>query len=88
MVIWKYPLQIKKVQVLQMPEGSQILCVQVQNNTPTLWACVDDSAQIVDRSILMAGTGHEFHGFDASEYIGTVQTDGGSFVWHCFDGGC
>lgn len=87
MMIWKYKLKVKEFQIIPMPEGAQILCVQMQHGDPTLWACVDESAQPVERSILMAGTGHEFHGFDAEQYIGTVQMNDGFIVWHYFDGG-
>ena len=83
--IFKYPLAITDEQRISMPVGAEILCVQMQADTMTIWARVDDAAPVERRLIRVFGTGH-----DASEsvdlsYVGTVQERW--FVWHVFEGG-
>ena len=39
--IWKFPVPVNDGNVLEMPEGAKILSVQVQGETPCLWALVD-----------------------------------------------
>jgi len=66
-VIWKYPLEVKPVQDILLPYKADILCVQMQYETPTLWALVNP--QVVGRNkrrIILAATG--------STEIGTSDT--------------
>lgn len=82
MKIYKYPLK----PVLQIPEGAKILAVQLQFDSPKLWALVDPEKPLVDRHIKVFGTGHEIP--DGLKYIGTFQEDSlaiGHFVWHVFE---
>jgi len=82
--IWKFPLQTTDFQVISLPIGHRILCVQVQGGTPCLWAQVDperDSAQV---GIRIYGTGHQVHRIDQS-YIGTYQLNDGRLVFHVFE---
>jgi hypothetical protein len=85
--IYKYSIGVTDMQTVEMPEGAEILTVQVQHGTPCLWAIVDPQrSQTKKRSIKMFGTGqpvnYEFHG---CKYIGTVQMNGGQLVWHYFE---
>jgi hypothetical protein len=77
--IYKYILNDK----IEMPEGAQILSVQVQQNIPVLWAMVDPEAPKRDYyfDILPTGvvTNHK-----KLDYIGTIQTHGGSIILHVF----
>jgi hypothetical protein len=84
--IWKYELQIKNLQEIEMPIGAEILTVQVQDNLPVLWALVDVQAEKERRVIEVLGTGNNIHyGMGASrKYISTFQTIGG-FVGHVFE---
>jgi hypothetical protein len=78
--IWKYPLAIwGEVQKIEMPIGARVLCVQLQDERPFLWAVVDDEAPAETRAFIMHGTGHQLM---PGEYIGTIQLHG--FVWHYF----
>jgi hypothetical protein len=69
---------------ISMPEGAEILCVQMQGDTPCLWAMADPKEVPILRSFCVRGTGH---GFDDTEgrYIGTFQTEKGLFIWHLFE---
>ncbi len=81
--IWKYELQVTDAQVVRMPVGARILTVQVQRDTPCLWALVDEEAKREPRVIRMLGTGNPF---DADgTYIGTIQTHHAALVWHVFE---
>lgn len=82
--IHKYQLQIEQHQEIQLHEGAEILCLQVQNNDPFLWMMVDTQRPMVSMRIITHGTGHEVHP-DAGRYLGTYQLNDGQFVFHCFE---
>lgn len=75
LTIWKFPLGNGGDQVIDMPEAAHILCVQ------------DPEAPLETRRIYIRGTGHEMGVAAVRQYIGTIQQQGGLFVWHIFDGG-
>lgn len=82
--IFKYPLEVTDEQVVVMPAGAVILCVQLQGPTPCLWAIVNPDAPKTKRRIDTYGTGKtlaEAPGY----YIGTYQLHGGGLVFHVFD---
>lgn len=81
--IWKYSAPINDRLLLMMPEGAQIVCVQMQGETPCLWALVDCSAQQRQRAFSWRGTGQRFD--EQGEYIGTVQLHSGALVFHLFE---
>ena len=86
MNIWKYPLEVVPQQTVEMPFGSKILTVQVQQETPCLWALVDPGLYTVRREIHIVGTGHELEiSLSALKYINTFQQANGSLVWHVFE---
>ena len=82
--IWRFPVELGN-NMIPMPEDSEILAFQLQNNAPHIWAIVDDEAPVSNRFFTLTGTGipliDDAH---ISDYIGTVQ-DGGLFVWHLFE---
>lgn len=96
--IWKFPLEIKEEQTIEMPGGSKILCVQTQKvsgfihgSEPRgpedklfLWAVVDPKAALVPFEIHIYGTGKPCLGIYRKKYLGTVQTASGAVVWHVF----
>jgi hypothetical protein len=86
MRIWKFPLTLTADQFVALPEGAQILTVDVDPHRtpiPALWALVDDKAAHKPRRILMAATGAELD-FDVPvAYFGTVNV--GGFVAHFFE---
>ena len=81
--IYKYPLQMRDEQVIEIPSGAKILCVQVQHGTPCIWALVNKDEILSRVKVWVIGTGHDFPDecFDA-HYLGTVQWEGGSLVFH------
>lgn len=86
-VIWKYVLDVRDRQELQMPQGAQILCVQSQNDNVCLWALVVMRIPCVPRFIEIIGTGNPILSGMRTErvYIGSAQTSGGRFMWHVFE---
>jgi hypothetical protein len=81
--IHKYRLQIVSEQPVTMPSGAEILCVQMQGDTPCIWAMVNPDNPNVTRSIAICGTGHPVP-VGNYKYVGTVQQFGGSLIWHIF----
>lgn len=81
--IWKYPLGIHHTSEIPVPEGGQILSLQLQDNTPTLWIKVNPDAPKVFRMFLVVPTGGSFEDDENLKYIGTVQVE--QFVWHYFE---
>lgn len=85
--IWKFTLEVKDIQTLDMPKGAEILTVQFQETHGQLWALVDPEAEIEERDIEIFGTGNPIHcdmGL-TRQYIGTYQMHGGNLVWHVFE---
>jgi hypothetical protein len=91
MTIRKYPLDEAAARgggawVLTMPPGAEILCVQVQDGVPCVWARVDDDPYDQrprdERVIAVYGTGHAN---TIGKYIDTFQLAGGNLVFHAFE---
>lgn len=78
----KYPLALIDEQEVLMPVGANILCVQVQDGQPVLWAVIETTELKIPRRIAIVTTGRQFDELP-KKYIGTVQLDG--FVLHFFD---
>jgi hypothetical protein len=85
-VVWKYPLELKDEQIIEMPANARMLCVQMQGETPSLWVLVDPYKAHESRKILIAGTGHEREALAGFlTYIGSFQMMGGQLVYHVFE---
>lgn len=83
--VHKYPLDLKDEVEVRMPAFAEVLCVQVQNNVPCLWAKVDTrESSIRTRRFFLVGTGNAMPVF-AGEYVGTFQLSGGALVFHVFE---
>lgn len=80
--VYKYFLKIEDLQVISLPRDAKLLCVQIQNGTPCLWAQVDDQLPHEDRTICIYGTGHKIAHIGL-EYIGTFQIP--DLVFHVFE---
>lgn len=80
--IWKFPLAEKHSQEIEMPQGAQIMCVQMQAGTVCIWAMVHPNAEKECRTIEIYGSGHEI-GDQRRVYLGTFQS--GPFVFHVFE---
>lgn len=86
--IYKYPLAIEDEQQIEMPQGAKVLCVQMQNGTPYLWAEVNPEAPMTKNTFYVRGTGHQLGKVATASigctYIGTFQMAGGSLVFHVY----
>jgi len=87
-VIYKYELPFESGSIV-MPAGAKLLDVQRQDEKPRMWAIVDSTARLVNRTIRCLGTGLDATeaAVPPGEYIGTVQFHWGRLVLHYFDGG-
>lgn len=71
--IYKYPLELKEHNEIDMPEGAEILSIQLQNGIPVLWAMVSPDFPKEKRVIRMIGTGHEVNPCEPLYFINTIQ---------------
>jgi hypothetical protein len=81
--IWKYALEITDRQVVEVPEGAEVLAVQEQAGKVCLWMMVDPEAKKEKRTFVIVGTGHPIEGASYLDYYGTAQV--GPMVWHVFE---
>ncbi len=80
--VWKFPLELKGLQNILIPEGSEILHCAIHNRAVYLWALVDPSLPLQRREIEMIGTGNEAP-HEERKYISTIID--GAIVWHIFE---
>ena len=81
--IYKYPVSYGPF-LIKMYKEAEVLCVQMQNDIPQMWALVDLDAEEEDRGFVLVGTGAIFHEFPPNhKYVGTYQEP--PFVWHLFE---
>ena len=81
--IHKYDLPIADEVFVDMPEGASVLCVQMQDGLPRLWAVVETTLPMKPRHFRVFGTGNPITKFLMGRYIGTVQD--GLWVWHVYE---
>lgn len=87
MKIWRYELKVADVQDIEIPNGSILLSVQAQNETPCLWALIyNTEAEKETIRLRTIGTGNPIsdEDFDPQDFLGTYQLKCGSFVGHVF----
>ncbi len=82
--IFKYPLPISDINIIQMPKGAKILTAQMQDEEPFIWALVEPGEPDEPRAFRVIGTGHEIYETLVA-YISTFQMDGGRLVFHVFE---
>ena len=83
--IFKFPIDAIDLFYVDMPEGAEILSVQVQHETPCFWALVDATAPTTTRTFVIHGTGHAVTNPEEKKFIGTFQLKGGLYVFHLFE---
>lgn len=87
LTIWKFPIPTSAMIwtngkfKLEMPQDARILCLQVQGDTPCLWAELQSENPPEQRQFAIIGTGHPAP--PAATYVGTWQEE--SFVWHLYE---
>lgn len=84
--IRKYRMDSPK-QTFDIPNGSQVRFVAIQDGWVNLWIDVDTEYRLVKRTFQAFATGVELPGWDTSTYLGTVHVNEGGqdFVWHVFE---
>ena len=83
MRVFKYPFSPTDVFTIEMPQGAEVLHVDMQNQTPCIWAKVDPDAPTVNRRFRMAGTGYDLG--DVAAHVGTIFMADGNLVFHLFE---
>lgn len=86
--IYKYELSSNSPQLIELPEGAQVLTAQGQHGRSVcLWALVDPERPTEKRYFEVFATGEAIP-TDASvkrNYIGTAQLEGGRLIFHVFE---
>ena len=70
---------------IQLPEGSEIISLKNQDNTPTIWYMCDTDEPLEDRHFLGLCTGQRVPQDLEGDYIDTVVMYEGNFVLHIFE---
>lgn len=83
--IFKYPLRLHDyAEFGDWHVGAKILCVQMQGDTPCVWAEVDDDDPAFERrSFVFYGTGQSMPRHPGM-YVGTIQMHDGALVFHLY----
>jgi hypothetical protein len=82
--IYKYELQVIERQILSLPEGFNILCVQLQRGIPYIWANVDLQETNIKQVTINTYCTGEIISDVYEEYIGTYQMETECLVYHVF----
>lgn len=69
-----------------VPDGAEVLCVQVQGEDACIWYLCDPKQPLTSRTIIILGTGHEVDEKALGRYLGTFQLMEGRLVLHVFEG--
>lgn len=85
--VWKFDVKLDDDTIVDMPQGAQVLSVQLQHGVPCVWALVDSDRPKVERRFSWRGTGHPCDGLVAKMFVGSIQMHGGSLIFHLFDRG-
>lgn len=86
-IIYKYELEIKQAQVINIKGYSKILKVAEQNERLFIWVSIDPESELIFTStILIFGTGIEINETQSErcKYLDTVLMSSG-LVWHVFN---
>lgn len=82
-IIWKFSFKISDNVSIDMPEGAEILHVEMQGTLPSIWALVDSDKLKVSRPFRVVGTGHMIPDEATLSHVATFQDP--PFVWHLFE---
>ena len=84
--IFKYPLVLKEVQTISIPEGAEFLSVREQNDLPVAYFLVDPEQEKFSLEFKVLGTGQpiEDNYLKGFRYLETVSIYEGKLIWHIF----
>ena len=76
--VLEFPIAIVAKQIIVMPAGARVIALDVKNDRPFMWALIDPSAPVVERTFVTFATGQQFDEREiACNYRGTyVLRDG------------
>jgi len=78
--VWKFPIEITDVQILQMPHGAEIIHAGLDpQGGPCVWARVNPNNSPAETSLHISGTGHPVPDGD-NRHVGSLNQ--GPCVWH------
>jgi len=84
MKVYKYSLgadpRIKEPLIVFMPEGSRQLRVEYQGSEICIWAEVDPTSPMLQRTYILVPTGAEIHPL----WLYQTTLFEGPFVWHLY----
>lgn len=82
--VLKFPLELKDVQQIRMPVGTEVVHVHEQHGVPTLWAETPAPADPgYERTFRLIPTGGTVEAAWGAMYLGTVRIDW--TVWHVYE---
>lgn len=83
MQVWKYKLDTTDFQVIDLPKGSQVLSLQMQDGVACVWVLVNPHEKELEPVIFDTyGTGHNIA--FVGKFLGTYQLCEGALVFHVF----
>lgn len=86
--VWKYPIEPSTPLIISMPEGAEVIRVDVQPqrgyDVPCMWAVVDITAPLKDREFWVLGTGHPFPLDLTLVHLGSFSLEG-PLEFHVFE---
>lgn len=76
MKIFKYPLEYKEYQEVEIPSGAWLLSVQVQNEHLCLWALINEKEKEKRlHQIIMYRTGQSIKEFFTMKFLGLCNSN-------------
>lgn len=86
MKIYKYILEPKELNILELPKNAQILSAEYQTPNICIWAMVDPAATTLEkRYIETYPTGYADIDNKKRRFINTVVMAAEGMVWHIFE---
>ncbi len=82
-VVWKFPLDMRPDQTVEMPAGAVVLHAAHQASVAYVWALVDPGAPTVPRRLWVLGTGSPVPVGVIGVHVSTFFI--GDLVLHVFD---
>lgn len=83
--VWKAKLEFAEKLTMKVPQGANVLCVQVHHGVPCMWLEVDDTLPKEKRTFLLVASGDKMPQGAILAYKGTFQKDEGNLVYHVFE---
>lgn len=87
--VWRYKLEARTTQEVEMPWGARVLRLAVQGGGPCLWVLVEPAVAAKKlREFRLYATGEEIPDASQLEYIGSIVAEdhsGKPEVIHCFE---